>query len=181
LESLAEALLTGAAAFAATNLDDLVLLTAFFGDRMYRPGSVIAGQYAGIALLYGVSLAAFVIPQAYAALLGVLPIAIGLKKLFETRAAAAQLPHSGSMLSVATVTVANGGDNIAVYVPLFAAYPKNEVWLIGAVFAAMTALWCYAAWRLVAHPGLGQAIRAHGHRVLPWVLIALGVWILLGF
>jgi cadmium resistance protein CadD (predicted permease) len=51
--------------------------------------------------------------------------------------------------------------------------------LTGLVFAAMTALWCYAAYRLVSHPALGTEIRRYGSRAVPFVLIALGVWILL--
>ena len=177
-------MLTGAVAFAATNLDDLVLLAAFFADRSYRPRSVVAGQYAGIALLYGASaaaaFAAWVIPQGYIALLGLLPIAIGVAKLREASDSKKALPRTGSLFSVAAVTVANGGDNVAVYVPVFATRALADVLIIGAVFAVMTALWCYAASRLVFHPGWGHAIRRHGRRAVPWVLIALGAWILLG-
>jgi cadmium resistance protein CadD (predicted permease) len=185
LESLAATVVTGATAFAATNLDDLVLLAAFFSDRAYRARSVVAGQYAGIAILYAASvaaaLAAWVIPQGYVVFLGLLPIAIGLKKLHDGAAALPDAPGSASMAGVAAVTVANGGDNIAVYVPLFATRAFDQVLTIGAVFSVMTALWCYCAFRLVSHPEWGRAIRAQGERWLPYMLIALGLWILSGF
>jgi cadmium resistance protein CadD (predicted permease) len=181
---LESALLTGVAAFAATNLDDLFLLTAFFADRAYRARSVVAGQYAGIGLLYGASLAAalaaVVVPEGYVRLLGVLPVAIGLKRLFAGAEESQDLPHTGAALSVAAVTLANGADNIAVYVPLFAVRPRAELAVIGVVFALMTALWCWGAYRLVTHPHWGHAIRTRGHRLVPWALIALGAGILLG-
>ncbi len=178
------ALLTGVAAFAATNLDDLVLLVAFFADRTYRPRSVVSGQYAGIGLLYAASVAAaqaaVIVPEGYVRLLGVLPIAIGVKRLFERAEESPDLPRTGMALSVAAVTVANGADNIAVYVPLFATRHAAELAVIGLIFALMTALWCWGAYRLVTHPEWGRAIRARGQRLVPWVLMALGAGILLG-
>jgi cadmium resistance protein CadD (predicted permease) len=184
VESVAGTVLAAAAAFAATNLDDLVLLAAFFADRSYRPRAVVAGQYAGIGLLYAASLAAaqaaLVIPHDYLALLGVLPIAIGVRKLRAASDGDTQIPHTGTMASVAAVTLANGGDNIAVYVPLLVTRPLGDMLLIGGVFFAMTALWCYCALHLVTRPDWGRATRAKGHRLVPWVLIALGLWILLG-
>ena len=40
------------------------------------------------------------------------------------------------------VTMANGGDNIAVYTALFATCEGFEVPVIGIVFAVMTGAWC---------------------------------------
>jgi cadmium resistance protein CadD (predicted permease) len=47
----------GAAAlvFAATNIDDVVLLAAFFGDARLRPRAIVAGQFTGIATLTAAS------------------------------------------------------------------------------------------------------------------------------
>jgi cadmium resistance protein CadD (predicted permease) len=47
------------------------------------------------------------------------------------------------------------------------------------VFAVMTSLWCLAAHWLVSHRALGAPIRHHAHRVVPFVLIGLGVLILM--
>jgi cadmium resistance protein CadD (predicted permease) len=183
VESVAGIVLTGVAAFAATNVDDLFLLVAFFGDRSFRPRHVVAGQFAGIAVLCGASaaaaLVALVIPRDWLSLLGLVPIALGARKLWDRKQEKAQLPASSGVLGVAAVTVANGGDNIGMYAPLFANSAAYSIALTGLVFAAMTALWCYAAYRLVAHPALGTEIRRYGSRAVPFVLIGLGVWILL--
>ena len=184
MDALGGTVLTGAAAFAATNADDLLLLAAFFADRNNRPAAVVLGQYAGIAALFGASvamaLAAAAIPDAALRLLGLLPIAIGVKSLLRPSDAEEKLPQAGRMASVAAVTIANGGDNLAVYVPLFATRSGPELAVIGALFAAMTALWCYAAARLVSQPALGRRLRSQAHRWVPWLLIALGVAILAG-
>jgi cadmium resistance protein CadD (predicted permease) len=184
VESVAGIILTGVAAFAATNVDDLFLLVAFFGDRSFRPRHVVAGQFAGIAVLWGASavaaLAALMIPRDWLSLLGLVPVALGARMLWDRKQEKAELPASSSVLGVAAVTVANGGDNIGLYAPLFANSPAYAIALMGLVFAGMTALWCYAASRLVSHPALGGAIRRYGSRAVPFVLIALGLWILFG-
>jgi cadmium resistance protein CadD (predicted permease) len=41
--------------FATTNIDDILLLSAFFADRTLRPAAVVVGQFAGIAVLTIVS------------------------------------------------------------------------------------------------------------------------------
>ena len=84
----------------------------------------------------------------------------------------------GNIVAIALVTIANGGDNISVYTPLFATRSAYEVLAIGCIFAVLTAVWLGAAHSLVNHPKLGAPIRRHGHRVVPFVLIALGILIL---
>jgi cadmium resistance protein CadD (predicted permease) len=127
-----------------------------------------------------------VVPPAYIGLLGLLPIAIGVKKLWEARRGTADgeegghpAPGAHAILAVAAVTAANGGDNLGVYVPLFATRSLDEKLLILAVFAVMTALWCLVAHYLVNHRALGAPIRRYGQALLPWVLIAIGIALLL--
>jgi len=52
-------------------------------------------------------------------ILGVAPIAIGIRKLFAKRNDHIQRASTGT-LNVATVTFVNGVDNIGIYTPLFA-------------------------------------------------------------
>ena len=47
------------------------------------------------------------------------------------------------------------------------------------VFAVLTAAWCGLAHWLVNHPTVGAPIRRYGHRVLPFVLIGVGVMVML--
>ena len=49
---------------------------------------------------------------------------------------------------------------------------------IGGVFAAMTLVWLAVARWLVNHRTIGVPIRRYGGRALPFVLIALGLYIL---
>jgi cadmium resistance protein CadD (predicted permease) len=185
---------TSAVVFASTDIDDLVLLTAFFADARMRRGAIVAGQFLGIGALVAVSaaaaFAALAVPPHWPSLLGVIPLALGLWKgwqLVRSRgedsegdaedAHRAASPSGSQLLAVAAVTIANGGDNLSVYIPLFASNPWS-VPLYVIVFGAMTALWCAAAYAFVKHPTGAALMQRFGHRVLPLVLIALGAWIL---
>lgn len=184
MESIAGTVLTGLAVFAATNVDALFLTAALLSSPATRLRHVVAGTYAGIGLLYGVSafgsLVSLIIPAGTIALLGLVPIALGLKQLLGKGAAEQSVPVMHGVFAVAAINVASGADNIGVYTPLFAASTGPAIALYGALFAVLTGVLCWAAQRLVNHPSLGAPARRYGPRLVPWVLIALGVWILAG-
>jgi len=181
------------AAFFSTNIDGLFILLIFFGDRRFRARDIVAGEFIGTAALYGISvvcsLTSLVIPRADIGLLGIVPIVIGARKLYSlwrdrVKREETLPPHykkgsHGRVLSVAAVAIANGGDNIGIYIPLFATRSGYEIVVIGLVFAVMTAFWCFLASWLVRHPALGPPLNRYGHRVVPFILIGLGFLILL--
>jgi cadmium resistance protein CadD (predicted permease) len=179
----------GVAVFVSTNLDDLLVVAAFFADPRVKSRSVVAGQFLGIgALVLGSALAALLalrVPAGGVALLGLVPLLLGLRKLIALRGSHAAsgeeerpLPPGGSqLLAVAGVTVANGGDNLGAYIPLFASTPA-AILSYASIFAVMTGVWCLLAHRLATHRALAGPIRRYGHVILPLVLIALGLHIL---
>jgi cadmium resistance protein CadD (predicted permease) len=83
------------------------------------------------------------------------------------------------VLAVASVTIANGGDNLGVYIPLFASQ-MSAVPLYVAVFAVMTAVWCALGYALVSNRWIGERASRLASRLLPFVLIGLGLYILSG-
>ena len=82
------------------------------------------------------------------------------------------------MLEVAAVTFANGGDNIGVYVPVFATAGAASTGLYVAVFLALVAVWCAAGRFLATRPVGARALSRGGHLLLPAVLVGIGVAIL---
>ena len=169
------------AAFAATNLDDLFLLVAWFAAGRARARDIVLGQFLGIGALFAASSAAAVlalaVPAAHLAWLGLVPILLGVRMLARERAD--ETPEAPGLLPVAAVTVANGADNLGVYIPLFATSGAAAIAAYGAVFAVMTALWCALAGWLVRHPAAGAPLRRHGPKAVPPVLVGIGLWILL--
>ncbi len=69
-------------------------------------------------------------------------------------------------------------DNLGTYVPLFSSMTAAEMKTAIAVFLLLTGLWCAIAYSLVRHPRLRPVIECYGSRVRPWVLMALGAFIL---
>jgi cadmium resistance protein CadD (predicted permease) len=181
--------------FISTNVDDVVLLVAFLADRRFRTSEVTAGQLAGMAVLYGLSVGASLVSVAVAhehvAWLGLVPIALGVKELVEQVRgegdADDEVPAAGSrsstgilsrVFTVTAVTVANGADNLGVYIPMFAVRSAPDVALIGIIFAVLTVALCLAGHWLVNHSAFSAKLRKYAGRSVPFVLIAIGVWIL---
>jgi cadmium resistance protein CadD (predicted permease) len=191
---VAATLLSALIVFAATNIDEMVLLSLFFADPRLRPQAVVLGQFIGITALVVASvlagLAAVAVPAGMLRYAGVVPLLLGLYKLSELRRGAGQADDAESAtltparagvvaqtLSIAGVAIANGSDNLSVYIPLFAAKPQT-IPIYVAVFAVMTAVWCACGFVLVRNRMFSAQLRRYGHIALPVVLILLGLHIL---
>jgi len=185
----------GVATFAATNTDDALLLLAFFGDRRFRARHVFIGQALGIGLLVLLSLLgaalALALPERWIGLLGLLPIALGLRELIARRRGdekgepakmetdvTRRTPGWQRIAAIAGVAVAGGGDNIGVYVPLFANRPPAQVALLLVVFAVMLAAWLFGAFYVARRSVLAAGIHRTAARLAPYVLIGLGALML---
>src|SRR5690348_9017709 len=113
-----------AVVFAATDVDDFILLTAMFGDARLRRGAIVAGQFLGIGALTAASavaaLAALAVPPHWPSLLGLVPLVMGLWKGWELLrgrratvadesddAGRAATGSRAQVLAVAAVTIAN--------------------------------------------------------------------------
>ncbi len=145
------------------------------------------GQYLGIAALFlfsvVASLVSLVLPEDVVGLMGGLPILIGIARFVAYvrgggEEDAPPVGTSAAIFAVAAATIANGGDNIAVYTPAFAGRSVLELAGIAACFAILTAVWLVFANWLVNHPQLGAPIRRYGQPIVPFVLIAIGLMVL---
>jgi cadmium resistance transport/sequestration family protein len=202
---LAGAIIAGITSFAATNIDDIVILMLFFAqvNASFRPRQIVVGQYLGFSVLIIASLPGFfgglIVPRAWIGLLGLVPIAIGVSRLVnrekdeEVQAVSDELNRSrgnnslGSTLTslispqtlnVAAVTLANGGDNIGIYVPLFASSTLASLLVILGIFFLLIGVWCYIAYLLARQPAIAHVLTRYGKAVVPFVLIGLGIFIL---
>lgn len=203
MNSIFKTIIAGVTAFAATNLDDIIVLMLFFArvSTTFRRRHIVTGQYLGFLSLIAASLPGFLggmmIPKVWLGWLGLLPIAIGIHQLMtkdgdetvvQTTTLEQPISKAGwqarlsSILTpqtyqVAGVTIANGGDNIGIYVPLFANSTLGELVIILGVFLVMIGVWCLIAHYLAKHPLLSHALTHYGHRLVPFILIGLGIFI----
>ncbi|MBA4144816.1 MAG: transporter [Cytophaga sp.] len=177
--------------FMVTNIDDLLILSIYFASPDYKKQSIILGQYLGITSLIVISLTGLIIGNIlephWVSLLGLLPFLLGIKDLLgllkkdeaddEPAAKRSQWPF----LHVALVTIANGGDNIGVYAPLFAHVNKMQIPLYVITWLVLTACWCALAFAVVKHPRIKMLFARFGKLILPVFLILLGSWIMSDF
>ncbi|MFF2060879.1 cadmium resistance transporter [Streptomyces sp. NPDC058200] len=181
--------------FAVTNIDDILILALFFAQGAEHRGSarkIVLGQYLGFAAILAVAAAAAFgatfLPESAVPYLGLLPLALGLKAAWQ-----AWRNHRGSEddngaeareggpspLEVAAVTFANGGDNIGVYVPVFATAGVGGMAVYAVVFLVLVAVWCFAGRFFATRPVIAKGLSRWGHILLPAVLIAIGLLILI--
>ncbi len=191
----------GTIAFVATNIDDLLILIAFFANSRFSLPQIVVGQYAGMGALLAISilgsLIAMIVPNNLIGLIGIFPIAIGIKEFLQLlkndnnneeesanhqpsrnrrrrRGLTAYLPF----LTVAAVTF-SGGEEIGVYTSVFAAYHEvYEIIIIVLGVMVLTGVWCIVAYRLVNHPLIASRVKRIGTIALPSILIGLGIYIL---
>lgn len=202
---IAAAIIAGITSFAATNIDDMVLSMLFFAqvNDTFRPRHIFVGKYLGFAALIAASLPGFfgglIVPKAWIGLLGLVPIAIGISHLVnkendedEVQAVSGEFNRKSNSpvsklanlfnpqtLNVAAVTVANGGDNIGIYLPLFASSDLPSLVVILAVFSVMVGVWSYAAYLLTRQRAIAPILTRYTKAVVPFVLIGLGIFILI--
>jgi cadmium resistance transport/sequestration family protein len=184
-------ILAAAGIFVGTDVDDLIVLTVLFlsARAARRPAWPIwAGQYLGIAALVAVSVLAALgltlIPDRWVPLLGLVPLALGVRGLIaavRNGGGEDESPLSAQgVLPVAGITIANGADNIAVYTPVFRTMGVADTVELLVVFAVLIAVWCAAASWLGSHRRVIAVVERYGHWLVPLVFIGIGLVILSG-
>ena len=166
--------------FAATNIDDLLVLTLFFAQRV-PTRKIILGQYLGFGAIVGLSLVGFwaatSIPGAWFRLLGLLPLAIGLKELSGINTKERQAAKKRDVLSIAAITFVNSADNIGVYVPFFA-INRVSLDLVLTAYAVFLLPLCLLGKWLGNHALVLRWVDRYGHYIVPFIFIGLGIYIL---
>jgi cadmium resistance protein CadD (predicted permease) len=196
-----------AAAFVGTNVDNTVVAMAMVaGAPLGRARRIAAGQVFGFVLLVVVAAAGaailFEFSTAVVGLLGLVPLAIGARGLFllarhrESDAAGdgdaterstrrrrnrfrpEQRAVGRGFTAAALVTIAAGGDNLAVYIPLFRVGGATNIGATVSVFVVGEAL---VTWLILAggrHPKARGAMQRVGHVAVPILLCCVGVLVL---
>ena len=196
-----------AAAFIGTNVDNCIVTMAMVaGAPLERAHRIAAGQVFGFALLVAVAAAAaallFEFSAAVVGLLGLVPLAIGLRGLVglrrarpaeETDEAAAgggrpgrRRPGGGleqravgrSFTAAALVTMSAGGDNLAAYIPLFRVGGASNLGALAAVFVVGEVLVTWLVLMGGRHPRARGVMLRLGHVAVPVLLCCIGVLVM---
>lgn len=178
--------------FAVTNIDDIIVLSLFFARGGKWPSTtrnIALGQYLGFGGILGVALlttwgAGALLPQRAIPYFGLIPLVLGLKAAWEVVRGEENdddefdAGRQISVLTVAGVTFANGGDNIGVYVPVFLTMKPLSIAFFCAVFLILVGVLVWFAKFVATRPGINEWLERSEHILFPLVLIILGVVIL---
>lgn len=179
--------------FAATNIDDIIVLSLFFARGAGQSGTtarILAGQYLGFAgilvaaILVTIGAGAF-LPPAAIPYFGLIPLGIGLWAAWEAWRGDDddddEAKVAGKKVGVGTVagvTFANGGDNIGVYTPVFLSVEPLAVVAYCVIFLALVAVLVALARFVATRPPIAEVLERFEHILFPIVLIGLGIVIL---
>lgn len=178
--------------FAATNIDDIVILTVLFLASSRggpRPWQIILGQYLGFATLVAISVVAAlgltIIPDEWVGFLGLIPLLIGVIGLIRgLRERDDADPDESAMknlglLGIAGITIANGADNISLYTPVFRTISPADTAITIVVFLALVSVWCLFGKLIGTHKAVTETLERIEHWLVPAVFIGLGLFILI--
>ena len=179
--------------FAATNIDDIIVLSLFFARGAGQRGTtarIMAGQYLGFAgilvaaILVTIGAGAF-LPPAAIPYFGLIPLGLGLWAAWEAWRGDGddddEAKVAGKKVGVGTVagvTFANGGDNIGVYTPVFLSVEPLAVVAYCVIFLALVAVLVALAKFVATRPPIAEVLERWEHVLFPIVLIGLGIVIL---
>lgn len=176
--------------FLVTNIDDIIVLSLFFARGAGKGGTttkIIVGQYLGfggillasVAVTFSVGL---FLPDDAMPYLGLIPLLLGAFAAWQVWRnddddTVADKPIS--VLTVAVVTFANGGDNIGVYVPVFLAVGTGALVAYCIVFLALVAVLVLTAKFVATRKPIAAVLERWETILFPLVLIVLGLVILI--
>jgi cadmium resistance protein CadD (predicted permease) len=189
LDEAVSLFVTAVIAFVGTTIDDVIILTALFvtcrATGRPRARAIVAGQYLGFAAILAVALLAAtglrLVPDRWVGLLGLVPIGFGVWGLWRLRGGDQDVRPAlaSTAFRIATITFANGADNISVFTPLFRGLRPAAALLATALFLVLIGVWCGIGAVLGGHRAVVAGLGRVSHWLVPAVFIAVGVLILL--
>jgi cadmium resistance protein CadD (predicted permease) len=175
-------------AFAGTNIDNAVVTVAMVATAPpERARRIVTGQVLGFVVLVvgavAMALVLFEIPTRVIGLLGLVPLALGIRGLIglrhaESRGRLATRAFGSGVIAAMLITIGAGGDNFAVYIPLFRVARVRGTLASLLVFAASEALFVLLVLRAGRHPRVRAIATAIGVVAAPFLYCTIGILVL---
>ncbi len=181
-------LLSAIVVFVSTSIDDLVLLILFHSQARTRAQrlSILAGQIGGIGILVGISLlgsylASRMLEGWVIGLLGLFPIALGIKAMLskdEEKNESVSEGRRNLLATVTLVTIASGGDNLGIYIPWFVTLDGASLLITMLVFLVLILLFWALGYLLANQSHIKNLLSRFSAVLVPVVFLLLGLVIL---
>jgi cadmium resistance protein CadD (predicted permease) len=180
--------------YVSTNLDNLVVLSAYSAKSGYRPFFVkLTFVFVSLVVLLvslALALAADTLPTKNIRYLGLIPITLGIYQLAQLLMGWGGNKCDGpdeppgpigfaTYFWFALILLANSSDSVSIMTPLFADLKPAFV-IVCFVAAVMTATMMGSlANHLVSHPAMRSLVEKIGKWILPFLLIGIGLLIII--
>jgi cadmium resistance protein CadD (predicted permease) len=139
------------------------------------------GQASGVATLIilaaGVGSVLAPIPLWLVGVLSIAPFALGVHAWRRRHQPQGEQFRRG-VITTFTLTIALGGDNLAVWIPLLRANGLVHAIVTVATFAVWEVVFVASALRITSHPRVVTWGSRHAPALIPWIYFALGILIL---
>ncbi|KFY46245.1 hypothetical protein V494_00530 [Pseudogymnoascus sp. VKM F-4513 (FW-928)] len=187
---------TACLTFLITNIDDAFVLVTFFAEsstsRNLTPLKITLGQFIGFTVIVVVSLIGYAVavalPSEPIGFLGLLPILLGVWRLFDLilpkkddaedeGSESQRIANAKSVFKVAIITVMNGGDNIGTYIPLFSQAQGAEIAVYVVVYYILLGIWCLIAFLIMKQKHILRVAEKYATFIIPFLYLGLGIYI----
>lgn len=171
----------GSFAFVATMIDNLFAFAAQLAvTTRERFAPVSLAQSAGVVTLVGlaavVGTSLHVVPARWVAILALAPWSLAWRSWH--RPGRSDVTVRRGVTTTFLVTIGLGGDNLAVWIPLWRTHGTLGELALVAIFAAWQLLFVATAWALASRPRVVRWGQRSGRFYVPWLYVTLGVVIL---
>ena len=184
-------LLLAAGGFVSTNIENVVILVSVFcAHPKNAPAVRLAFGIGSLVLLVASLLVLIVsgwIPIRFLGLLGLIPIAFGVYEIGQSfkkdgpDVSAREVPQERIkvVFSASVLMIANGGDTIAVFAPLFAETEPSGIPVLVLGYLATAVSLSLLSGHVCVFPNLSEPLKKYGARAAPYIMIGIGIYILL--
>ena len=182
VQVLVTALVLVPVAYAATNIDNLLIMASLGAGRASR-GHLVAGfVVASCIVLLVASAAVFIdrlLPPEVLGYLGFVPISIGAYLLLFA-GARPETPTGVTTAwpAIAGLLLANSGDTIFAIGPLFAESGSDARLGLALGFVLVAAAWLSLILGAARYVARSKWLGRLGYRIAPWMMILVGLYIL---
>ena len=182
VQVLVTALVLVPVAYAATNIDNLLIMASLGAGRASR-GHLVAGfVVASCMVLLVASAAVFIdrlLPPEVLGYLGFVPISIGAYLLLFA-GARPETPTGVTTAwpAIAGLLLANSGDTIFAIAPLFAESGSDARLGLALGFVLVAAAWLSLILGAARYVARSKWLGRLGYRIAPWMMILVGLYIL---
>ncbi len=182
LQILVTALVLVPFTYAATNIDNLLIMASLSAGRASRGHLVVGFVVASCTVLLIASMAVFIdrlVPPEVLGYLGFVPISIGTYLLLFSGAEAPQATsRTATWPAISGLLVVNSGDTIFAIGPLFAESGGDARLGLALGFALTAAVWLFLILGASKRVAGSVLLSRLGYRLAPWMMVLVGLYIL---